>query len=208
MNKKSNLGLLVLAGLVLVVLLSAVFKNSGQNMSRPNTPINSNVSTAAAKPLELVTPSAQPTLAALPTPTDHPLSDSEVSIVLTTTAENPAVGEVFTITVAISNVGKLELRTASFGLDIYMEDGARQYQSSLDPMTEPLYAGKPYFTTFLPPGKSYVFEFPFRALRSGRAVLKGTISGRAMLRPPNSEVIRGWESILVLDIDPSPNTGK
>lgn len=93
------------------------------------------------------------------------------------------MGDSITVTVTLTNTGKLWINWAGAGLSLYLEDGLITRQSSYAPMTAPTYGAMPDFDTGFVPGEAFSFQVIFQTLRSGKANLVGTVSGNVNFSP-------------------------
>lgn len=131
-----------------------------------------------------------------PTVTPHPRSDAALEIAMSVSATQLKVGDQITVTVKVTNTGKLQLDQIGCVPYIYFQDGTEQRNSNhpdlLDASTPPSsFLFDPYV---LPVSSSAATTFTVRALNPGTASMKASISTLTRFSKHESESWVGFFS--------------
>lgn len=178
---KLRCGILIMIGFCLAAL-TACLAASTDMQTLPPTTFTLPPSAMLTRPPSTPTQTPRP----IPTrPTPLPYSDFSITVAITMTATDLKVGDIITISLKVTNTGKLYFHRAYGTLHIFLENG-KDYQPSSNPILECM---TPKLVDFalpgynLKPGESVSVTFVLRAMRPGAVVIVGETGGEVYLIP-------------------------
>jgi hypothetical protein len=115
---------------------------------------------------------------------------------MTATATDLKVGDIVTVSLVITNTGKLPYHKPDGKIYIFLEDG-KTIQSSSMPILEMMTPR--YIEHIVPgydvnPGKSVIVDFVLRAVRPGTVVVSGSTSGEVYFIPDGAATNWGGDA--------------